>query len=130
MSDAAVARRLTEDEFFALPEAEQTRLLDEEDRAYTWRRVLDSVKTLQPVPRRKATVGFRVDNGPHVIHFRKHGRWWKWWIYCDGWSVAQRSGRCLTCVDSVQAALEAYVDMMCNRTQKTTPHVPTSTSNT
>lgn len=106
---------MTAEEFFALPEAEQKRLLDEEDRAYTWRRVLDSAKTLGPVPRRKATVGFRVDNGPHVIHFRKQGRWFKWWIYCDGWTEPRRSGRNLTCVDSVQAALEAYIDMLCKR---------------
>ena len=77
-----MSKRLTEEEFFALPEVERTRLLDLEFKDYIFQDVCERAKTMQPVPRRKATVGFRV--GPHVIHFRKHGRWWKWWIYCDG----------------------------------------------
>ena len=108
-----MTKRLTEEEFFALPEAERTRLLDLEFKDYIFRDVCERAKTMQPVPRRKATVGFRV--GPHVIHFRKHGRWWKWWIYCDGWSEPRRAGRHETCLESVQGAIDAYVDMFCGR---------------
>jgi hypothetical protein len=93
------------------PKPNRRGLLDLDFKAYIQRVVIDSAKTLGPAPRRKATIGFRVSNGPHVVHFRKHGRWFKWWVFCDGWSEARRSGRSEDCQASVQAAVDAVVDL-------------------